>query len=283
MLGRGRNSGLKIPTIRPVSDCRPEPWLQSDAIAVDHDFPRMFEIHRDTRADHGLHLPKTPVPLVRVTDQHSRFQDRIHSAHFKAHPMPDPLDLPALVASRICHDLISPIGAIGNGLELLAMTEAGAGPEIDLLTESVANANAQVRFLRIAFGAAGADQRLSRSEVAAVLTDLDRGGRVTHDWTSDMDLPRRDVRLVFLLLACLHRALAYGGRIAVTAEAAWEISATASRLRSEPALWAHLTGAPAPAGLGPAEVQFALAAAELARLGKVAAVEITETTVRIRV
>ncbi len=58
---------------------------------------------------------------------------------------PQSPDLAALIGSRICHDLISPIGAIGNGLELLSMAGAG-GPEVALISDSVSNANARIRF-----------------------------------------------------------------------------------------------------------------------------------------
>lgn len=58
------------------------------------------------------------------------------------------LDLPALIGSRICHDLISPIGAINNGLELLNMAGTGAapGPELELIGQSVESASARIRF-----------------------------------------------------------------------------------------------------------------------------------------
>jgi histidine phosphotransferase ChpT len=69
--------------------------------------------------------------------------------------MSDQPDLAALIGSRICHDLISPIGAIGNGVELLLMEASGKGPELSLISESVAAANARIRFFRVAFGAAG--------------------------------------------------------------------------------------------------------------------------------
>ena len=72
--------------------------------------------------------------------------------------MQDKPDLAALIASRICHDLISPIGAIGNGVELLAMEPGGPRPEMALISESVANANARIRFFRICFGQASSDQ-----------------------------------------------------------------------------------------------------------------------------
>ena len=63
-------------------------------------------------------------------------------------------DLTALVGSRICHDLISPLGAIGNGLELLQLSGLPQGPEWALIAESVENASARIRFFRIAYGAA---------------------------------------------------------------------------------------------------------------------------------
>ena len=59
--------------------------------------------------------------------------------------MPDKPDLTALLGSRICHDLISPIGAISNGVELLLMDNVAKGPEMTLIAESVANANARIR------------------------------------------------------------------------------------------------------------------------------------------
>jgi histidine phosphotransferase ChpT len=75
------------------------------------------------------------------------------------------LDLAALVSSRICHDLISPIGAINNGLELLNMSGASpVGPEMQLICDNVKSASARIRFFRIAFGAAS-DDPVVRNEV----------------------------------------------------------------------------------------------------------------------
>lgn len=191
-------------------------------------------------------------------------------------------DLAALIASRICHDLISPIGAIGNGVELLAMEPGGTRPEMALISESVANANARIRFFRICFGQASTDQRIARSEVASILGDLSRGGRVGYAWTSPTDLSRREVRLVFLLLQCLESALAYGGKVAVTrGEAGWAILAEAPRLKVDPALWEVLTEPRAPAEIGAAQVHFALVPEELARQGRRLVTEIGETTIRL--
>ncbi len=196
--------------------------------------------------------------------------------------MQDKPDLAALIASRICHDLISPIGAIGNGVELLAMEPGGVRPEMALISESVANANARIRFFRICFGQASSDQRIARSEVASILGDLSRGGRVGYAWTSPTDLSRREVRLVFLLLQCLESALAYGGKVAVTrTETGWQILAEAPRLKVDPALWEVLTEPRAPAEIGASQVHFALVPEELARQGRRLVTEIGETTIRL--
>ncbi len=196
--------------------------------------------------------------------------------------MQDKPDLAALIASRICHDLISPIGAIGNGVELLTMDGSEQRPEMALISESVANANARIRFFRISFGAATGDQRIARSEVMSVLTDLTRGGRVSYAWNSVADLPRREVRLAFLLLQCLETALAYGGKVTVTRdEAFWTIRAEAPRLRIDPALWEVLTEPRAPSDIGAGQVHFALVPEELARQGRRLVTEIGETGIKL--
>jgi histidine phosphotransferase ChpT len=196
--------------------------------------------------------------------------------------MQDRPDLAALIASRICHDLISPIGAIGNGVELMSMDPGGQGPEMALIAESVANANARIRFFRISFGAASGDQRIARSEVLSILTDLTRGGRVSYGWTSTADLPRREVRLAFLLLQCLETALAYGGKVDVTRDdSGWTVTAQAPRLKIDPALWEVLTDPRPPSDIGAGQVHFALVPDELARQGRRLVTQIGETAIRL--
>lgn len=191
-------------------------------------------------------------------------------------------DLAALIGSRICHDLISPIGAIGNGVELLMMDNAGQSPELSLIAESVANANARIRYFRVAFGVASGDQRIARSEVMSILTDLSRGGRLNYAWNSAPDLPRREVRLAFLLLQCLETAMAYGGRIQVDrSEVGWQIVAEAARLKIEPALWEVLTEPHGPAEISAGQVHFALVPEELQRQGRRLITELKETTIRL--
>src|SRR3569833_1703268 len=70
---------------------------------------------------------------------------------------PDMLELAALLCSRVCHDLISPVGAIVNGLEVLAdeNDEETKNFALDLIKKSAGTASAKLQFCRIAFGAAG--------------------------------------------------------------------------------------------------------------------------------
>ncbi len=191
-------------------------------------------------------------------------------------------DLAALIGSRICHDLISPIGAIGNGVELMMMDNLGQSPELTLIAESVANASARIRFFRVAYGVASHEQRIARSEVMSILTDISRGGRLSFAWNSAPDLPRREVRLAFLLLQCLETAMPYGGRIHVNhEEIAWQITAEASRLKVDRALWEILTAPGAPADVGAGQVQFALVPEDVRLQGRRLVAELKETTIRL--
>lgn len=197
--------------------------------------------------------------------------------------MQDKPDLAALIGSRICHDLISPIGAIGNGVELLMMDGAAQTPELALIAESVASANARIRFFRVAYGAAGSDQRIARGEVAGIIADMTRGGRLQVEWISPMELSRREVKLAFLLLQCLETAMAYGGKVRIEkGDGPWTMQAEAPRLKIDPALWEVLTGHQPPSGIGAGQVHFALAPAELQAQGRRLAAELKENTVRLQ-
>ena len=180
--------------------------------------------------------------------------------------MTDKLDLAALVGSRICHDLISPIGAIGNGVELISMAGSISGPEMMLISESVAHANARIRFFRIAFGVSSQEQRIGRLEVAAVLSDISHGSRVQIDWDSPNDLARRDIKLVFLLILCLETAMPFGGKISISrSETRWSLTGASQKLRADATLWDRLQNPMAGAEIGPAQVQFALVPDEITR------------------
>ena len=196
--------------------------------------------------------------------------------------MPDRPDLTALLGARICHDLISPIGAISNGVELLMMEGSAKSPELALISDSVTHANARIRFFRVAFGSSGGDQRLGRAEILAILTDLTRGGRLSIDWNSPPEVPRRDVKLAFLLIQCLESALAYGGMIALTqTDGRWLISGRAPKLKIDAALWEVLVNPAAVAEISPAQVQFLLVPEEFNRQHRRLTAHLSETEIRL--
>lgn len=179
----------------------------------------------------------------------------------------DPLHLATLLASRICHDLISPIGAICNGVELMLMDSTGTtGQEMALILESTGAANARIRFFRVAFGLCSPDQRISRHEVGTILDDMTTGGRIQVILDSPNDLTRRDVKLVFLGLLCLEGALPQGGNVTLTMnDQGWHLAANATRLRVDGDLWAGLADPALLQDVTPGQVHFPLIVLEAAR------------------
>ncbi|MDP5084999.1 MAG: histidine phosphotransferase family protein [Yoonia sp.] len=178
-------------------------------------------------------------------------------------------DLAALVGSRICHDLISPIGAIGNGVELLALTDGDTGAEMELISESVQNASARIRYFRIAYGAASEEQLVSRSEILSILSATARGGRINYIWQVDGDQSRRMVRCALLMLQALEAALPMGGDVQVYKDAnAWVMRAEGPRLAVNQALWDNLLSPQVGFHHTAAQVQFALLPSVLTEAGR---------------
>ena len=86
-------------------------------------------------------------------------------------------DIPSLIGSRICHDLISPLGAVSNGVELMSLTTSDS-EELSLIGDSITSANARIRLFRIAFGSAVEGQYLSRREIEAILAETFSAGKL---------------------------------------------------------------------------------------------------------
>ncbi|ASM72310.1 MULTISPECIES: histidine phosphotransferase family protein [Roseobacteraceae] len=178
------------------------------------------------------------------------------------------VNLAALIGSRICHDLISPVGAINNGLELLEMTGSRDGPEMQLISQSVGSATARIRFFRIAYGMAG-NQQMGRAEIVGVLRDVMDGGRLDVAWGPMDGHPRGAVRMAFLAIQCLETAMPYGGRIEITCERQrWTVHGRGEKLNVDDALWKTLDGTAVTAEIEPAHVQFALLPAVVADAGR---------------
>lgn len=118
--------------------------------------------------------------------------------------------LAALIGSRLCHDLVSPLGAIGNGLELLQMMQAPSA-EMDLVGEAVKVAQARIRLFRLAFGVATPDQQVNPTELERALHALTANGRITLQSQVADPLPRLAARRLALAALCAETSLAWGG------------------------------------------------------------------------
>ncbi|WP_336057034.1 histidine phosphotransferase ChpT [Nitratireductor sp. CH_MIT9313-5] len=128
-------------------------------------------------------------------------------------------DLGALLCSRVCHDIISPVGAINNGLELL--DEGGADEDaMQLIRASAVNASARLQFARIAFGAAGsAGMQIDTGDAEAVATAFIRNEKPELEWIGTRALlPKNKVKLLLNLLLVANAAIPRGGKLTVRLE-----------------------------------------------------------------
>jgi histidine phosphotransferase ChpT len=167
----------------------------------------------------------------------------------------------ALVGARLCHDLISPIGAIGNGLELLRMSEGQGGEaELGLISDSLGTALAKLRFYRVAFGPADAQARQALDE-ARQITDAMFHGRLSVVWAGagDATVSRATAQLAYLAILCFERSLPMGGEVRVTAGgAAIQLIAEDCRVSAPAEPWSHVTSGARMAEPKPDNVQFLL-------------------------
>ncbi|MEP9353834.1 histidine phosphotransferase family protein [Xanthobacter sp. KR7-65] len=130
------------------------------------------------------------------------------------------LDLGALLCSRVCHDVISPVGAIVNGLEVLEDENAADMREValDLIAKSARQASARLQFTRLAFGAAGsAGARLDLGDAEQVVREVVEDQRTTLDWSLPRELlPKNRVKMLLNLVLLAGSTIPRGGVIRVT-------------------------------------------------------------------
>jgi histidine phosphotransferase ChpT len=125
-------------------------------------------------------------------------------------------DLAALLCSRVCHDIISPVGAINNGLELL--DEGGADEDaMRLIRTSARNASAKLQFARLACGAAGsAGMQIDTGDAEAVAIAFIDNEKSELEWRGGRALlPKTKVKLLLNLLLVANAAIPRGGRLTV--------------------------------------------------------------------
>lgn len=125
-------------------------------------------------------------------------------------------ELAALLCSRVCHDIISPVGAINNGLELL--DEGGADEDaMRLIRQSARNASARLQYMRIAFGAAGsAGMQIDTGDAETVAAAYFKNEKPELSWQGGRALlPKNKVKLILNLLLIANATIPRGGRITV--------------------------------------------------------------------
>ncbi len=187
-------------------------------------------------------------------------------------------DLAALVGSRICHDLISPVGAISNGMELIELAGTASAPELSLINDSVANANAKIRFFRVAFGHASADQQVGEQEILTMLDNMSIGARMMVDWRVEGAVDRAELRLAYLAILCFESALPFGGVVSIERSGTtWSLKGESEKMRVNDMLWNALETGSLPEDLTPNQVQFGLAPHFAKSLGRGIKTSRTET------
>lgn len=168
-------------------------------------------------------------------------------------------DVVGAVGSRICHDLVSPLGAIANALELLQMTGQDDSPEMQLVAESVAHANARIRLFRLAFGLADGDHAMAGRELAGLMQGFGEVRRLRIDAKVPEEVPRDTARLGVLILLCCESLLPWGGTVILQASPRQIAARIAGERMREPEGWVDQLIDPSTALPPASEIHFPLA------------------------
>ncbi len=171
--------------------------------------------------------------------------------------LPDGQALATLVAGKLCHDFISPAGAISSGLDLLKDPTAQdmRDDAMSLIEASAKKMIALVSFARVAFGASASAERFSGAELGELVAGLTEGGRATLDWrVGDGDYSKPQARALVNLAYLTVAALPSGGAATVSTRREGdglviEGAAEGARARLKAEAVAGLAGRPLSEGL----------------------------------
>lgn len=194
-------------------------------------------------------------------------------------------DLSALISTRICHDLINPLGAISNGLELLTTLNGTSGPEIDLVAESAERATAKLNYFRIAFGGSEKQTELKGESFKKIIAEMFAVGRFKVIWPEDTRaISRADGKLILLVLLAMESSAPLGGQCTVQMQPQLSLTLAAPRIAPNNDNWNLAAGSPNPAAvITAASVQFAAIADCMALRSQVLEWSHTDATLEVRV
>jgi histidine phosphotransferase ChpT len=132
------------------------------------------------------------------------------------------IELTALMCSRVCHDVISPVGAIANGLEVLEDEDDEKMQQValDLIRQSARQASAKLQFARLAFGAAGsAGAEIDMGDAERVVLGFVDAGKIVLNWQCPPETrPKNQVKLLLNMVLVGMSAIPRGGNMTVEAD-----------------------------------------------------------------
>jgi histidine phosphotransferase ChpT len=158
------------------------------------------------------------------------------------------LDLSALLCSRVCHDIISPVGAIANGLELMDDPDVDADMKstaLDMVRSSAKTATSKLKFCRIAFGASGsAGAHIDLGEAGEIAKAFVGDEKIKLDWQAPREnRPKAEVKLVLNMMMLAMAGIPRGGLVTVTVEGRdFVVTAQGERAKVPQAMADVLTG-----------------------------------------
>jgi histidine phosphotransferase ChpT len=158
------------------------------------------------------------------------------------------LDLAALLCSRVCHDIISPVGAIANGLELMDDPDIDAAMKataLDMVRSSAKTATAKLKFCRIAFGASGsAGAQIDMGEAGEMAKAFVGEEKIRLDWQAPREnRPKAEVKLVLNMMMLAMAGIPRGGVVTVNVDGrSFAVKAQGERSKVPQAMADVLTG-----------------------------------------
>lgn len=184
------------------------------------------------------------------------------------------LCLSTTLASRICHDLINPIGAIHNGLELSQLSsEKLKGLEWELIEASSIDAANRIKFFRIAFGMSDHPGQLSPRNARKILEPIFNRNRFTVLWKINQNISRSDSQIIFLSILCLETAMPVGGELIITKnENSFVITGFSTNLTFNLELWNWLSQPPPNQDISSKNIHFVMLLLVCQKAGKEIAV-----------
>jgi len=157
----------------------------------------------------------------------------------------------SLLCSRLCHDLVSPVGALSNGVEILAEEDSASMRDqvVALLDQSARQTSNRLQFFRLAFGSGGQlGAQIDPEQGRKALTALLDGSKVTLDWAAgSSELDKNALKLLLNLALVASEALVRGGNLRVDVlddggRTRLEVTAIGDRLSFPDAMRAALEG-----------------------------------------